>query len=128
MVGEEPFSLSVATEIFLWEAPKLVSSCDGICYPAHIDCPSGGLPFILGDFSLDFSFEIYEPHDYTPKTELEKCYSLLKEKRSLCSSDAHHPEQIRDASQCISLDSQDEAPLRQSLFFFLNPAETEKGK
>lgn len=129
VVGEEPFFLLAATEIFLWETPKLVSSCDGVCYPAHIDRPSGGLPFILGDFPPDFPFEVYELHDCTQKTEFEKRYPLLKEKYAVCSSDAHHPEQIRDASHRISLDGQDEGTLRQSLFCFLrNPVETGEEK
>ena len=129
VVGEEPFFLPAATEIFLWETPKLVSSCDGVCYPAHIDRPSGGLPFILGDFPPDFPFEVYELHDCTQKTEFEKRYPLLKEKYAVCSSDAHHPEQIRDASHRISLDGQDEGTLRQSLFCFLrNPVETGEEK
>ena len=107
----------------------MVSSCDGVCYPAHIDRPSGGLPFILGDFPPDFPFEVYELHDCTQKTEFEKRYPLLKEKYAVCSSDAHHPEQIRDASHRISLDGQDEGTLRQSLFCFLrNPVETGEEK
>lgn len=125
VLGSDPFYLPAATDISLGEVPKLVSRCGGICYPAHIDRPSGGLPAILGDFPPEVPFSAYELHDLSKKEEYETLYPLLKGMRALCCSDAHTLEAIRDGENTILL--QDE-PYSAALLRIQLLATLSKGK
>ena len=115
--GEDPFYLTAATDIPLSEAPKLVRRCGGICYPAHIDRPSGGLPAILGDFPPDVPFTAYELHDMGQKEEYEARFPILQTMRCVSSSDAHYLDQIRDAAYSLPLEDEpySSAMVRMSL-------------
>ncbi len=117
VIGSDPFFLPAATDISLSEVPMLVRRCGGICYPAHIDRPSGGLPAILGDFPPEVSFAAYELHDLSRKEEYESRFPILKSMNALCCSDAHRLEDIRDAEHNILLedDPYSAALLRGSL-------------
>ena len=130
VIGEDPFYLPAATEITLDEAPKLARRCGGICYPAHIDRPSGGLPAILGDFPPEIAFTAYELHDAANREAYEKRFPLLRNMNCICSSDAHYLEQIRDAAYSLPLDDEpySSAMIRMSLLSRLSKArETKEG-
>ena len=116
-IGRDPYFLPAATNIGLCEAPSLVRRCGGICYPAHIDRPSGGIVEILGAFPEDVPFSCYELHDRSKKAEYEARFPILKNLHCVCSSDAHYLDQIRDAENSLLLDDEpySSAMLRISL-------------
>ena len=103
VIGRDPWYLPAATDISLSEAPKLVGRYGGICYPAHIDRPSGGVIEILGDLPPDVPFATYELHDLSKKAEYEARFPILKNMNCVCSSDAHYLDQIRDAENSLLL-------------------------
>ena len=63
VIGEEEHLLSNATTISIEEAPKLVESFGGICYPAHIDRDANGIISVLGTFPKTPHFTCAELHD-----------------------------------------------------------------
>ena len=105
-IGIEEDLLPNATSISLDEAPSLVASCRGICYPAHIDREANGIIAILGTVPETPHFECVELRDYDRREEFETKYPHLKDKLMLCGSDAHYLWDIRDAS--VYLDLEDE--------------------
>lgn len=117
LLGEDPYFLPAATDIPLEEVPELVRRCGGLCYPAHIDRPSGGLPAILGDFPPEVPFTAYELSDLTKKEEYERRFPVLRCMNAVCCSDAHRLEQMRDAEQFLPLEDvpYSSAMLRMSL-------------
>ena len=117
IIGSDPWFLPAATDIPLSEVPSLVKRQGGICYPAHIDRPSGGLPFILGDFPPDVEFTAYELHDMANRSDYEERFPLLRSLNCVCSSDAHYLDQIRDAEFSLPLEDEpySSAMLRMSL-------------
>ena len=122
IVGEDPFYLTAATDISISEAPALVRRCGGICYPAHIDRPSGGVIAVLGDFPKDLPFTAYELHDMGKKEEYESRYPVLKDLNCVSSSDAHYLDQIRDAAYTLPLEDEpySSAMIRTSLLSVLS--------
>jgi len=117
IIGRDPWFLPAATDVSLSEVPGFVKRYGGICYPAHIDRPSGGLPAILGDFPPDVSFPTYELHDISKRAEYEERFPVLKSMNAVCSSDAHYLDQIRDAEFTLTLEDEpySSAMLRMSL-------------
>ena len=106
ITGTDPWFLPAATEISLAEAPELVRRHGGICYPAHIERPSGGIIPILGGFPPDVPFAAYELHDMDLRGEYEQKFPILKSLNCVCCSDAHYLEQIRDAEHTLLLDDE----------------------
>ncbi len=106
VIGEQQFYLPAATEISLGETPALVRACGGICYPAHIDRSSGGLPAILGDFPPEVSFSCYELHNLSNKNEYLSRFPIIGGMKQICCSDAHRLEAIRDAEHFLELDDE----------------------
>ena len=88
VIGTDEFLLSVATDISLEDAPKLVESFGGICYPAHIDRDSNGVIAVLGSFPSDDGFVCAEVHFKEKLDEMSDISGLPKEKL-VVSSDAH---------------------------------------
>ena len=117
----DPILLVVATTIALSEVPDLVKSCGGVCYPAHVDRPSGGIIAVLGDIPPDVPFVCAELHDISRSDELKGNYPSLSEKLILTGSDAHRLEDIRDASEYLDLDASpdDHDAVRRELFRYL---------
>ena len=117
VIGSDEWYLPAATDIPLESVPGLVRRHGGICYPAHIDRPSGGLPFILGDFPPDVDFATYELHDISKRAEYEEKFPILKNMNCVSCSDAHYLDQIRDAEFSLMLDDEpySSAMLRISL-------------
>ncbi|MBQ8911993.1 MAG: PHP domain-containing protein [Clostridia bacterium] len=106
VIGTDPYYLPAATDIPLEEVPILVKRCGGICYPAHIDRPSGGLPAILGGFPPEVPFTCYELNDPSNKEEYLRRFPHLKDLRRVCCSDAHRLDAIRDAAHSLLLDDE----------------------
>ena len=117
VIGTDPWFLPAATDISLSEVPALVRRHGGICYPAHVDRPAGGVIEILGVFPEDPPFTAYELHDMGKRAEYEERFPILKKLCCVSSSDAHYLDQIRDAEHTILLDDEpySSAMLRMSL-------------
>lgn len=105
VVGEEPNLLIPATTLSLEEGTALALSCDGAAFPAHIDRPSNGIIGILGDLPETPFFPTVELNDRENREEYREKYGL-QDRRMLCSSDAHHLWDIRDAANSMELDDE----------------------
>ena len=103
VIGNEEHLLSNATTIGLEEAPALVESFGGICYPAHIDRSSNGVVAVLGAFPKFPKFICAEVHNGELLTEMSQTSSLPKE-RLIVSSDAHYLWNIKEKSEFFILD------------------------
>lgn len=105
VIGEEPNLLIPATMLSLEQGTALALSCGGAAFPAHIDRPSNGIIGILGDLPEKPFFPTVELNDRENREEYRTKYRL-EDRRMLCSSDAHHLWDIRDAANSIELDDE----------------------
>lgn len=103
VIGEDPYLLSVATDISLEDVPEHVGRYRGVCYPAHIDRPSNSVTATLGVFPPTPYFSVFELHDGQREDEMRGLYTL-DGKKMLCSSDAHRLEDVRDGEYSIQLE------------------------
>ena len=108
--------LIVATDVSIEAVVTLVSSFNGICYPAHIDRESNGVIAILGTLP-DCGFSIYEIADKTALKEYSKTYGIC-ENAFIISSDAHYLTQFKDKDNYfeLSVDTNDPNEVRKELF------------
>jgi hypothetical protein len=95
VIGEEKYLLSNATDISIEDAPELVKSFGGVCFPAHIDRDSNGIISVLGTFPKTPNFSAFELHF---KENVEKYVTKygLSDKTVIVSSDSHSLSEIRD--------------------------------
>ena len=105
-----------ATSISCDDVCKIVSSFNGICYPAHIDRTSNGIIAILGTIP-DVGFKFFELYDDENITKYSEEYSIPKE-RFVIDSDAHYLMDMRDSKSYFEFDCNecDEAAVRRALF------------
>lgn len=104
IIGTEENLLSNATTVSLDEAPELVKSFGGVCYPAHIDRQANGILAVLGAFPEKPCFPVCEVHD----SEKTQEYAGEYQKRIVSSSDAHYLWDIREKDMFLELDSERE--------------------
>ena len=90
VIATEENLLSNATMITVDDAPALVESFGGICYPAHIDREANGIVATLGVFPEFPFFPCTEYHDGDKRPEYESKFELLKARPFVVSSDAHY--------------------------------------
>ena len=121
IVDEEKFLLINATNISVENVSDLVSSFNGICFPAHIDRESNGIVSVLGNFPENYDFNCYEIHNAESYDEYENQFPHLKSKLRLIGSDAHYLWDIRDAKDYIELDDEPYSSelVRKKLFEYL---------
>jgi PHP family Zn ribbon phosphoesterase len=95
VIGEEKYLLSNATDISIEDAPELVKSFGGVCFPAHIDRDSNGIISVLDTFPKTPDFSAFELHF---KENVEKYVTKygLSDKTVIVSSDSHSLSEIRD--------------------------------
>lgn len=105
ILGEEPNLLIPASTLPLEEATALALEHGGAAYPAHIDRPSNGILGILGSLPERPYFPTLELNDAENREAYREQYGLQK-RRLLCSSDAHHLWDIREAAQSLDLDDE----------------------
>lgn len=105
VLGEEPDLLIPATMLSLEQGTALALSCGGAAFPAHIDRPSNGIIGILGDLPEKPFFPTVELNDRDNREEYREKYGL-QDRRMLCSSDAHHLWDIRDAANALELNDE----------------------
>jgi len=103
VIGSDDFLLSNATTVSLDEAPSLVKSFGGICYPAHIDRESNGVISVLGMFPQSPVFDCAEVHN---REKLDECSQLsgFTEDKLIISSDAHFLWDIKEKTDYIELE------------------------
>lgn len=106
IIGREEFFLPAASEITIDDAPDIVSSFGGICYPAHVDREANGIIATLGTFPEDSGFCNAEFYEYSKVKEYSEKYPALADKRLLVSSDAHYLWDIRDRSAFLEIDDE----------------------
>lgn len=106
IIGREEFFLPAASEITIDDAPNIVSSFGGICYPAHVDREANGIIATLGTFPEDSGFCNAEFYEYSKVKEYSEKYPALADKRLLVSSDAHYLWDIRDRSAFFEIDDE----------------------
>ena len=104
IIATEENLLSNATTVSLDEAPELVKSFGGVCYPAHIDRQANGILAVLGAFPEKPYFPVCEVHDSEKMQEYAEEY----QKRIVSSSDAHYLWDIREKDMFLELDSERE--------------------
>ena len=121
VVGEEEHLLINATDISIEDVPQLVSSFNGVCYPAHIDRESNGIVSVLGGFPKDYDFNCFEIYDSDLSEKYIKQFPHIKNKLRLVGSDAHYLWDIRDAKEYIELDDEPYSSelVRKRLFEYL---------
>jgi len=103
VVGEEKFLLSNATTVSLDEAPSLVESFGGICYPAHIDRESNGVIAVLGAFPETPKFYCAEFHNREKINDYADDIEFGSDK-IIISSDAHFLWDIKEKLDYLTLD------------------------
>ena len=104
IIGTEENLLSNATTVSLDEAPGLVNSFGGVCFPAHIDRQANGIIAVLGAFPENPYFPLAEVHDSDKTDEYAERYG----KRIVSSSDAHYLWDIREKDKFLELDCERE--------------------
>ncbi len=95
VIGQEEHLLSVATSISVEEAPSLVESFGGICYPAHIDRDANGIISVLGTLPETPDFTVLELHNEEKLSEYTEKYDL-KNRHIVTGSDAHYLWDIKE--------------------------------
>lgn len=117
VIGEVDNVLSFATNLSFDEAPTLVESFGGICYPAHIDRPSNSVIAVLGAFPPNSNFTCAELHLKEKVTDYAVMAQLTEDKL-VFSSDAHQLLDIKEAEDYIMLPDDSENAV-ENLFKFL---------
>ena len=120
IIGEDEHLLSNATTISLDEAPELIRSFGGICYPAHIDRDANGIIAILGTLPPTPHFECVEIHSGERIPEFKEKYGL-SDKLIIVSSDSHYLTDINETNNFFEMDADPDSPseVRRELFRLL---------
>lgn len=105
VIGEEKYLLSNATDISIEDAPELVQSFGGVCYPAHVDRDSNGIISVLGTFPETPLFNSVEFHFSENVESYVEKYGLFG-KTVVVSSDSHSLSEIRDKENYFLLEDE----------------------
>ena len=106
VIGEEPYLLSLATDLPIEEAYAQVVAHGGAAYPAHIDRQANGIIAVLGTVPEQPEFAAVELQSFE-NTALYQERHGLENKRILYASDAHTLGRVQDAEFTIGLQVQD---------------------
>ena len=74
ITGYDDYLLINATSFSLEEVPQAVEKYGGVCFPAHVDRQSNGLPAVLGFFPEKPCFPFAEVHDGEKAAEYAEKY------------------------------------------------------
>ena len=120
-VGTDEHLLPNATTVSLDEAPELIRSYGGVCYPAHIDRDANGIIAILGTLPPTPHFDCVEIRSPENVAEYTERYGL-SDKAVIVSSDSHYLTDINETNHFFELDADPESPdeVRRELFKLLN--------
>ncbi len=117
VIGEEPHLLSNATTVSIDDAPDLVRSFGGICYPAHIDREANGIISVLGMLPKTPRFSCVEFHSAAKIAEYEERFDL-RAITKVVSSDAHYLGDVNENENSFLLPDEpySSARVREELF------------
>ena len=120
IIGEEEHLLPNATTISLDEAPELIRSYGGVCYPAHIDRDANGIIAILGTLPPTPVFDCIEIRSADKIDEYKEKYGL-SDKVIIVSSDSHYLTDINETNNFFEMDADPDSPseVRRELFRLL---------
>ena len=120
VIGREEYLLPNATTVSLDEAPTLIGSFGGVCYPAHIDRDANGIIAILGTLPPTPHFSCVEMRSADRIDEYTEKYGL-SDKTIVVSSDAHYLTDINETNSFFELDADPDSPdeVRRELFKLL---------
>ncbi len=120
VIGTEDYLLSYATDISIEDAPELVDSFGGVCYPAHIDRDANGIIAVLGTLPETPHFTAVEFHFGDKVSDYATKYDISG-KTVVVSSDAHCLTDVRDKENYFELSPTDDSPeaVRRELFKLL---------
>ncbi len=103
VVGREEELLISATNIGLTEAPALVRSFGGACFPAHVDRDAYSVLSVLGEFPPEADFRAAEYTEQADLPALLRTHPRLSSMLLLADSDAHRLESVPEHSGWIAL-------------------------
>ena len=120
VIGCEENLLSNATRLSIEDIPALVSTYNGICYPAHIDRDANGIVAILGTIPDTPHFSCMEFRDSGKIDGYKKLYNIA-DKHIVIDSDAHYLTDIKDKENYfeLSADRSDSCAVRAELLSLL---------
>ena len=120
IIGEEEHLLPNATTISLDEAPELIRSYGGVCYPAHIDRDANGIIAILGTLPPTPVFDCIEIRSADKIDKYKEKYGL-SDKVIIVSSDSHYLTDINETNNFFEMDADPDSPseVRRELFQLL---------
>ena len=103
ILGAEENLLVMASFITIDEAPGLVRSFGGFCYPAHVDRQSFSITASFGIFPPELGFTCAEITPAGDETSAKQKYPELEKLRIIRSSDSHYLESMGEALDIIDL-------------------------
>ena len=106
VIGIEENLLIYATAVTIDEVPAFVEKFGGVCYPAHIDRTSNGIIATLGTFPEEPYFPCAEINQADKTEEYKEKYPIIKDKKILMCSDAHHLWDIREENAFMEIDDE----------------------
>lgn len=126
--GEYEYFLPAALNLSLDEAFEIVTSNNGVAFPAHIDKTSNGIVGILGTMPESPNFNCVEYYDKEKKTSLQEQIPSLKDKFELINSDAHFLWDINEKENYVEIDDEPYSSnlVRQRFFEMLKRKNPEK--
>lgn len=106
IIGKEEILLSAATDLDIGSAVDLVRSHGGVVYPAHVDREANGIISMLGDIPPEYKFSAVEFNDPANIESYLSKYTIMKNCKIVCSSDAHFLWDINDAAHYFTLNAE----------------------
>lgn len=104
-IGTVSNLLILATDISVMNVKEIVSSFDGVCYPAHINRDSMSIISVLGEIPPECDFTTCEVSSSGDVDMLKKMHPIINDMLIIRDSDAHYLENMKDAQNYFELDT-----------------------
>ena len=121
IIGSDDFLLPNATTLSIEEGYQEAVNRGAIVWPAHIDREANGIIATLGMLPSEPRFGVVEYRDAASVPDYESRFPELKEKKIVCSSDAHYLWDINERENFFELDDENYSGdlIRKRLFDYL---------
>lgn len=121
IIGSDDFLLPNATTLSIEEGYQEAVNRGAIVWPAHIDREANGIIATLGMLPSEPRFGVVEYRDSSSIPDYESRFPELKEKKIVCSSDAHYLWDINERENFFELDDENYSGdlIRKRLFDYL---------
>ncbi|MBQ0109311.1 MAG: PHP domain-containing protein [Clostridiales bacterium] len=121
VIGTDDFLLPNATTLSIEEGYQEAVNRGAIVWPAHIDREANGIIATLGMLPSEPRFGVVEYRDAASVPDYESRFPELKEKKIVCSSDAHYLWDINERENFFELDDENYSGdlIRKRLFDYL---------